>query len=281
MRIAADEIKTMGVLVGEWVARGGDAVVMGVTSKGIYLRFPGDWIGFLTLADYRSPFTVNMLNETTLDLRLGDQVEFAALGWQQRVWAPPQFPPPFAPEILSKQAVSLARQAAKTETTDGLLPYIPYLGGLEDPCPPEGAFTSRLKPFLSVEMAKGGWIERFELLSAFLGQGRGLTPSGDDFAAGFLLAAVRLFRAADLPGFVDGLPAFLARARVKTTYLSATMLYGAAAGLADERLIAMSDCLADPAADLAGVVAGLRTYGSTSGLDALAGCLAAVRIFGG
>lgn len=109
-------------------------------------------------------------------------------------------------------------------------------------------------------------------LAEFLGRGRGLTPAGDDLAAGLLLALNR-WGAALHPGLdVSALNRNISLwARRRTTALAASLIECAAAGQADERLVRALDGLVSGNLPVAACCACLLDWGSTSGGDALAG----------
>jgi hypothetical protein len=109
-------------------------------------------------------------------------------------------------------------------------------------------------------------------LQAFIGLGAGLTPAGDDLIAGYLLALRRwgdvLAPEIDQVGLSQ---AILDKAYTKTTRLAANLMECAAQGQADERLIWALDGIATGEILPAEAAAYLGAWGSTSGLEALAG----------
>jgi hypothetical protein len=116
-----------------------------------------------------------------------------------------------------------------------------------------------------------------EIMAAFLGCGRGLTPSGDDFVMGLLLMLNRWQSYGWSGSLLAALNAQVtAAARQRTTSLSAALLACAARGEADERLIDAVDYLCADQGDGAGQAAGLAGWGASSGLDALAGMALAI-----
>jgi hypothetical protein len=110
------------------------------------------------------------------------------------------------------------------------------------------------------------------VLQEFMGRGSGLTPSGDDLTLGVLLALSRwggcLAPVIDLPALIERL---LPAARRQTTALSACLIECAAAGQADERLVSALDGIVTGTQEIERLAAGLRGWGSSSGIDALAG----------
>lgn len=117
-----------------------------------------------------------------------------------------------------------------------------------------------------------------ESLTNILGLGEGLTPSGDDFICGFLLAA----HAWEEILFPDFTLQKITRKIVdvtkeKTTALSANLIACAALGSADERIIHCINWLNSGGHPPALIMEELLSYGSSSGLDTLAGMLTFIR----
>jgi hypothetical protein len=109
-------------------------------------------------------------------------------------------------------------------------------------------------------------------LQECLGRGPGLTPSGDDLTLGFLLALRRWGDDLGLGVEIEAVRAgVLAAAERQTTLLAANLMACAADGQADERLVTALDGIVAGDPDPAVCVAYLRSWGSSSGVDALAG----------
>ena len=97
------------------------------------------------------------------------------------------------------------------------------------------------------------------------------SPAGDDFISGYLL--VRSYQQSEKVGNVEQL---IELAYQKTTSLSANLIACAAQGAADERLLNMLRFLATGEGDLEEIREELLSYGSSSGIDSLAGMLTAL-----
>lgn len=105
---------------------------------------------------------------------------------------------------------------------------------------------------------------------ALAGWGPGLTPSGDDFLAGLMLALWAQQGEAARP-LCEGI---VAVAAPRTTRLSGAFLRAAAEGLADERWHALLHALAgDSDAAVAAAAQAVLAFGASSGLDMLVGFL--------
>jgi hypothetical protein len=105
-----------------------------------------------------------------------------------------------------------------------------------------------------------------QALTALLGLGRGLTPSGDDFICGVLLARSRA--GLEPLAWVEPL---LSLARKRTTTLSSELIAAAASGSADERILEACDRCLDGSMPPAQILEKFLAYGSSSGLDLLVG----------
>lgn len=118
------------------------------------------------------------------------------------------------------------------------------------------------------------------MLQKLIGFGSGLTPSGDDLIAGFLLARNRYRDLPPLPYDLDGFnQALVELAYQKTTLLSANLIECSTLGQADERLILALDGVLAGTLDPASCAKLLLRWGNSSGADALLGmALAAYKL---
>ena len=265
------------------MASGGTGLILGATSKGLFIEIqPGEVI-FVTGDSYRGPITINL--ETVLNYKalfsvgetcqiLKDRMiskEFQILiDHDTPIWDPP--PIKLEKNGLAKaiqRGIDLARQL-----------IMPYQGGqfytLLD------RLVSHSSEFSKERMAdlnpgikdEGDYFARF---SGLLGLGRGLTPAGDDFLCGFLLASFYLRKnAALMENEPDLNHQIVAEAQNRTTTLSAALIQCAAIGEGDERLMDALRWIAQSDRDVAHARESLLSYGSSSGVDALAGMLTAL-----
>jgi len=107
-----------------------------------------------------------------------------------------------------------------------------------------------------------------------IGLGPGLTPSGDDYLGGVLIALRQLGREVQARGLWRWLEPRLKR----TSAISAAHLAAAAAGEGHEALHACLRALCERDADWTQVLAELESVGHTSGWDSLAGVVAVARL---
>jgi hypothetical protein len=105
-------------------------------------------------------------------------------------------------------------------------------------------------------------------LTGLLGRGRGLTPSGDDVVIGLLLMLNRWHT--DLAWGMLNRAVIEAAYRVTTT-ISANLIECAADGQGDERLVTVADGIVTGRPAIEECVECVLEWGSSSGLDALAG----------
>jgi hypothetical protein len=107
-----------------------------------------------------------------------------------------------------------------------------------------------------------------------IGLGPGLTPSGDDYLGGVLIALRQLGREAQARGLWRWLEPRLSR----TSAISAAHLAAAAAGEGHEALHGCLHALCEPNADWPAALAQLGSVGHTSGWDSLAGVVAVAKL---
>ena len=113
-------------------------------------------------------------------------------------------------------------------------------------------------------------------IDQLLGRGSGLTPSGDDCVLGLLLMLNRWQANKDWCSLNQ---AVIDATYQKTTTISANLIECAAAGQADERLLNVIDGIVTGKPAIAECTEHVLSWGSSSGIDALAGMAVAVTAF--
>ena len=234
----------------------GPGTVLGITSRGWFLRVFDHRIIFLSRETYRSPITINLsgLPDTVSGIEPGSAVQIHE-GWitfpntnlELSVRAAPRWEAAPAPDRLpdagevTGRLTQVAQLVFAAKGPAGLTGLLPYLVSLKD----EGTDAFAVLPALG--LCKAGLQDsRFtgleSGLEAFYGLGSGLTPSGDDLILGMVLALNRC-RAwiPDEAGLTRVNEQVVRAAREKTTSLSANLIECATLGQADERLIAALD----------------------------------------
>lgn len=187
-------------------------------------------------------------------------------------WRPPAPPPPErrAPASgLRRLSRLLERRTppALGALAKPLAAGLETLGALASPgfLPDTPATVAALRDWARGERPEPPRCERL------VGLGPGLTPSGDDFLCGFMLALRRLGRG-DLADRVWS----SAAGRLETTNpISAAFLEAAWAGSAAAPIIAICDALTAQASELEARLPALDAIGHSSGWDCLAGLTAA------
>ena len=261
--------------------------IFGLTSRGLFLQLSSGWILFLSFKESQGPLSLTLLGDHSVlrNIKIGSPViysqnylEFPDLELSISisdavVWSP--LPPPS--EILSKEH-RLRYLDAVYEILERGAPSSPILElfqNLLDRNLEHGSHAPRyLTKLRTLQLACETEAERLivQSLSAFLGLGKGLTPSGDDFVIGFLLGINRW--AYLLPGKLEIKKLnsrIIEQARSQTTTISLNLIECACAGQADERLVLALD----------GIISGniapevcvnlLAGWGNTSGFDSLTG----------
>ena len=234
-------------------AASGPGVVCAVFRRSFYTRHPGGYacVGDASLG--RGPLNI-----------LVDGFEAAALHARLRLdltdseeWAP-QSPATYRPRVETLEEAANPPE----EGFGGLI-----VGR-------QSALAAHAAPALA---ALAAWLRGHALAqpaAGLIGLGPGLTPSGDDYLAGVLVA----LRAAGRGARADALWRWLEpRLAGRTSALSAAHLAAAAAGEAHEALHACLARLVGGAAEWAPLLARLGAVGHCSGWDALAGAHAALR----
>jgi len=261
----------------------GNAAILGVTSKGVFIIKETGEVIFVSGDVFRGPITLNlerMLNFKML-FRVGDRCQIlngrlTFLGCQillekdTPIWKHP--PIIIDRDGLShaiKRGIELARTLIGGYQT-GL--FFAFLEKLINPS--TGLIMDNLWGLIT---GKESHADPAGYLSGLMGLGVGLTPAGDDFICGFLLARYYLRERSPAlltkEHFYDQL---VAEAQYKTTGLSAALIKYASLGEGDERLlnalqwISQGDRIISQARDA------ILSYGSSSGVDALAGMLSAL-----
>jgi len=277
---------SLGQFAKELLHRQGNAVSAGISSRGLYLRSPDDTILFLSFEKFRGPLTVNMntkhaampeIKPDSPAFLSSIKITFPGEGVQinlenAEVWNASlpagRLPAETSRSRLESTIKQTLRLTEKNEYQDLLNSVLP---GNTIHIPDIPGFDLHLTQFLtSLEQSdptRGG-----KELSGLLGLGPGLTPLGDDFILGAILTLNRWEGALIPIQKMEQLNKDLLKAAVnKTTALSASLLYCAIEGAADERLLAVLDLLFSGDESSPQVLDDLLKWGSSSGIAVLAG----------
>ena len=201
-----------------------------------------------------------------------------------RRWRPATLARHWTPLHLLRGLVLLGREIAKRAPSDGLAPVIPILAGQDFAHPTGKAMRSFLTAAWTGVMSFDTWLS-----AAFAGEqgspglprcwadiliglGAGLTPSGDDFLGGAMIALRGLGR----PAMADAVAGWvLPLARTRTHPISFAHLACAAEGEGADAIHRTLVSLCRPGCPGLGIgLDGVAAIGHTSGWDALAGVAA-------
>ncbi len=263
-------------------------LVVGITSRGLFLLLGGEQVVFLSNESHLSPLTVTLQpgGGDWKDVNLRDSVavyenKFRIAGAveisiaEARVWQPSLLqlqainPPEGVPERLSAVAHRLLELKGEVGW-GGFLAHL--LDCREQPPGEEILVIEQHINALRVAMFSER-VERVRMaLKPFFGLGRGLTPSGDDFIIGMILVLSRWPRSVNFhPNLGELLDGIVSDAQLQTTRISQAMITCAAHGYADERLLDAIDGIITGGKSMDECAELLASYGGSSGVDALVG----------
>lgn len=283
----------IGQPVREILSRQKSFSVRGVTSRGVFLETEGGWIAFLSNEIYRGPLTLNIQNY--------QDIPWIEPGWKGRIED--------GIIILDNLDVRIGYCKAQRWTTYGKL----VINNSEQDMAMRNSriqiladrlihsressaeyLTDALHYYLNSEFSPNSDLSpRLELITrAFLtsiltpaenavnflvGRGVGLTPSGDDFLSGILyaLALCGEFQHDYGIAFRDFI---LAAIQLRSTSISANLAECAAAGEVDERIFKAVDYLINGNESEESAATGILSWGSSSGVDTLAGFLIGLKM---
>ncbi len=280
-----------GYLAWLWLREGSQATVMGLTSRGLFLRPAAQRVVFLSLESYRSPLTITVQASRLPHVQVGAAVPLQAGGGltlrfagsaavhcpPQSVWRPP---PPAGAPLPTEEQLRVLRDALRPSA--GNLPqhgFAPLLLQLLALPPASDAATLQSSAWaLRQALQSHDLPAALQAARSLLGLGPGLTASGDDLLLGLLLFLQR-WPPAPAPAWLPPFAQALARAAYhKTTTISANLIACAAQGQADERLLAAVDGIARGRPTPADWLPPLLGWGASSGVDALAGMALALSL---
>jgi hypothetical protein len=268
---------------------------IGQTSRGCFLQttVPSVWTVFLSKETPRGPLTINLPSGFIIPIKQAAAQTIALrhsiLHFSNTVQLSLQNIPhwqanaPFNPiqplatrQATIAEAIRIIQQRKPENYLASILPdLLPMLAMPSLPFSTGGRFTDKLHRLIA-GLHSSDSSSLASLLATFLGQGSGLTPTGDDFLLGFFLTLHRWRAHLSLADSVRPLGRTIAElAKHQTTYLSSNLIECAIFGEADQRLInALDGLMTAEKCDLAWLD-GLLTWGSSSGLDAFAGMILA------
>lgn len=262
--------------LGEWAREAlelKNGKVLGVTSKGIFLLF-GQKIAFITNIDIKSPFVIhvedsNKLLSIATGLRVtasGSAIYFPDVPIQIDLHMADRWTPPPPRSLSTTMPERMERIGALQHA-------------LKKASPNFQKSTNRGEMFLyATEFQTSFQNENLESCidagGKLLGLGSGLTPSGDDLLAGFMLYQTRFAQATSFKRpFIATLgKALTETAYVKTTTISANRIEAASRGWGEEIFLEVIDHLLDlTVGEPDNAVERLLGFGHSSGVETLQG----------
>ncbi len=270
------------------------AVVMGITSKGMFLNAE-DKILFVTAADYKSPFNIQVTEMGNLPVILapGDvcdllptSLNFSKHGVRvdtadARIWLPAN---PVSADLEPSERSSRDDQVISRFC--GLAPekgwlFLSACAGSDPHGSPEIAWVKGLVDVFLNGVTVRDFERCVKSARSMIGLGGGLTPSGDDWLTGFFLFQNRYSRSLVASDeWIENLGAQLsALAGERTTRISANRIAAACQGWAEEMFIEVVDHFIAQKATLSDLqIRRIVDFGHSSGVDTCMGILSASRI---
>ena len=236
-------------------ALAGEGEVCATFRRSCYLRFPGEryaCVGDASLG--RGP--VNALADDFSLPAIGQRLSLSG----GEIWTPPALMAEATPDV--RRLRDAARARAPQEGLGGLV------------ADQHNALSGHAQPALD---AIDRWLVGNALdddAEMLIGLGPGLTPSGDDYLGGVLIALHAFARKTQ----AQGLWRWLSPRLPRTSAISGAHLAAAAAGEGHEALhrCLLALCATEP--DWPGALAALDAVGHCSGWDSLAGAVAVAKL---
>ena len=250
------------------------AEICGQTSKGVFAVTNCKKVFFISHLPYSGPLTINLQNSPSILELIHPDSKLTLSKTVINFDHPPL-------EILLSPGIEIWSPASLDKKKFDLKAFTNHFTVLES------EFLKQFSEDKSSLISPLQWLdairslptigESLAYLSGLIGKGEGLTPSGDDFICGFFLAA-HTWKDVLFPGLqlVESIQKIVELAREKTTALSANLIACAALGSADERIMDCVKWLHQGEVAPAETMKELRMYGSSSGIDTLAGMLACI-----
>lgn len=264
-------VASIGHCASEIINAQNGASIIGMTSRGIFLRTPKNNILFITADRFRGPLTVNVPSFDSVKERLS-QDEKVAFSEGHIIFKSSSLTLQPGNDTVIWEPLHLHR------TPLNVAPFRARLYQVRSDIPD---WDPNIILNLTVVFLRNCAEDMIGLLEAFIGKGEGLTPSGDDFICGFLLVLSTwnkllfpIFPREELSERISDLAA------QRTTALSANLIACAGRGSADERIINLMAWLHTGFGNYSQVMKELHGYGSSSGLDTLRGIIAALECGG-
>lgn len=297
MTISCYSAAFLGSISYETLLRSRRATILGVTSRGIFLKVTPSRVLFLSYESYHGPLTINIdpeisdppvqfSHEAEVVIN-NDSIVFPSENLlinfkNATIWRVPAAPQLLLSSIERENQIrAIATDIIRRRGTTGFLQDLGRFLNID--LPTSIVVNDPHSQSVAIESMKGivQQNQTHQVISTFiplLGLGPGLTPSGDDLITGFLLTCGRykhLFKPKfDFLAFQKELTEL---AYQKTSLLSANLIEAAGLGQADERLVTAVDSILAGTTDPASCANLLLSWGSSSGCDAFLGMVIAAQ----
>jgi len=286
------KVKYTGAIASQIIKNDRQGIILGMTSRGIFIKTDTRWLLFISGEQIPGPLTINVpgLWETGIKLSSGDRVNirsrnFSFPGSDFVITAQTQsdyhHKPPSSPALsFSARQEKLEQVARHVIASHETFPahvllhsWIPRLSKLPYE---EVAIPKYYEQMTNLDRDPNG-LYSLKSLVKLMGAGPGLTPSGDDFVIGYLLAVNRWGHLLSVTGKLKGFnQQVVSTAYQRTTALSSNLIECASRGMADQRLIDALDYLVSDTGQVLQVIDELLTWGNSSGLEVFLGFVAAL-----
>lgn len=291
----ANSSNVVGHIALDWLSQSPGMIILGITSKGVFLKLSTDKIIFLTnIPDY-GPINISTESEIPNLWKIHDAIqvdlsektislkhEYACLDLSPyQIWEIPD--PPRYSISLEEQNHRLqqaARQIRIIKGQEGFSLFLNMLNG-EPPMELSLQLTEIWEHILQIQSAflTQDEMEILKHASPIIGYGRGLTPSGDDFFCGLLFTLNRVIVEEKFLNFIQSVnKQILKIAEEKTNSISQSLLFSATKGSADVRIQNAVDVLIDGSIDFKDQAIQMTRYGHSSGADIFVGITIAIHI---
>jgi len=273
----------IGLCAAESLKKNRSGEVIGITSKGVFLKLADQSILFLSNSRFGNPLTINInsdlsvlpvhpgepvnLSETTIHFEHSSTIIQTS---KVTIYSSKRLSSPIStlPDLKQSVAVLLTLRSRLYHSVALLEEVLAFMDNSSPAHPSESETQLALERL--VQNAIASPANCFLPIRFFAGRGRGLTPSGDDLLMGWIYT---LYRWAGSPKLdLSQLHQVLLRAiESRTTSISLNLVKAAAQGEIDERLLhafAMITGLR-PVEDYA--IQDVLEWGSSSGIEVCAG----------
>jgi len=293
------EMENHGTMIGhiayDWLSQSTEMIVLGLTSKGVFLKLSTEKIIFLTNIHDFGPINISTETKIPDAWKIHDPIHVDLSGQTlsflheqaclqltpYQVWKiidPPEYSIPLAEQ--NHRLHQAARQIRVIKGQEGFSLFLTMLYG-ESPLNLSPQLMEIWEHILHIREAILAQDET-EILkhgAPIIGYGRGLTPSGDDFFCGLLFTLNRFIEGPNSLHFIQSAnQQILAIANEKTNAISQSLLFCATKGSADLRIQKAVDVLVNEVIDFKDQAIQLTRYGHSSGADLFVGISIAIQI---